>query len=413
MYPLFIARRLSLRGDGRKRTPAMAVATTAVALSVAVMLASVAIVTGFKNEITRRVVGFNSHITVTQASNDGNEGNIVALTPGLKSILDSCKYIKEYGLQISMPAIIKTPGDFKGVYMRGIDSQAMRNFMERNLVAGTLPRTDAPDSIPEVLISEIASRQLGLKAGDKTDLYFMSDDIRVRRMKIAGIYNTHFDTYDDLYVYGPLSLMRGLSGLHSDEGVALTIDTDDFGKVADYTEDLQQRLLNGVADGTVYRVYRVDNVLSQGANYFRWLSLLDMNVLVVLGLMTAVACVTLVSGMLIIILDKKRFIGLMKALGTPSGNLRQIFIYLAMKIALTGMAIGNVLMLGLLWLQHTYHVVPLDPEAYYIDFVPAELTWESIVILNVGVLAVTYLVLVLPSRFVGKISPAELIRGEE
>lgn len=411
-YPLFLARRLSLTSGGRKRTPATAVATAAVALSVAVMLASIAVVTGFKRQITDKVVGFNSHITLSVAPDDSSDGNLVTMTPGLASILDSKPYVAAYSLQASMPAILKTPGDFKGVYMRGINDPAVREFMKNNLVAGSLPDTTS-SADPGVLLSDIAVRQLGLKAGEKIDVYFMSDDIRVRRLPVTGVYNSHFDSYDNLYAYAPMSLIRELGGLRDDQGVSLLVTTGDFSNVEQYSADLQNSLMQGLADGTIYRLFQVDNAMHQGGNFFRWLSLLDMNVIVVLTLMTVVACVTLVSGMLIIILDKKRFIGLMKALGTPTRKLRKVFIYLAVRVALTGMLIGNVLMLALLFLQKLYHFIPLDADAYYIDFVPVEISWPAVVLLNIGVVVVVYLSLVLPSRFVGKISPAELIRGEE
>ncbi len=410
-YPLYIARRLSLSGKGRKRTPATAVATTAVALSVMVMLASIAIVTGFKSEITRRVTGFNSHITLT-AADATEEGNILRVSPALGAILEESPFIKEYGLQISMPAILKTPDDFKGVYVRTLPTLASREFMASNLTEGRMPDLSASADDSQLLISEMAARQLGLKAGDRIDTYFMSDEVRVRRLPISGVFNTHFESYDNIYIYAPLSLMRELSGLKSDEGVALMIETEDFGNVSENTAELQHQLVEAATSGALPTLFQTDNALSQGANYFRWLSLLDTNVAVVLGLMTAVACITLISGMLIIILDKKRFIGLMKALGTPARKLRRIFIFLALRVALVGMLAGNAIMLALLWLQYRFHLIPLDPEAYYIDFVPVQLNWLSIVVLNVAVFAIVYLSLVLPSRFVSRFSPAELLRSE-
>lgn len=407
-YTLFMARRLTLAGSGHKRTPATTVAIAAVALSVMVMLASLAIVTGFKNEIRDRVVGFNSHITLSVIP-DASDDIIVRVSPTLRSLLESKPFITEYGLQISMPAILKTPSDFKGIYVRALPTASAADFIASNLVEGRMPASEAEE---EILVSATAARQMGLKSGEKTDIYFMSDEVRVRRLTIAGIYDTHFDTYDNVYVYASLPILRELSGLKPDEGVSLSIYTDDFTRVAEYTTELQTTLTQATADGLLPKAYQTDNALNQGAGYFQWLSLLDTNVAVVIGLMTAVACITLISGMLIIILDKKRFIGLMKALGTPSRALRRIFMFLALRIALTGMVIGNVIMLGLLWLQHNYHFIPLDPDAYYIDFVPAEIRWQAVVALNIGVLIVVYAMLILPSRFVSRFSPAELLRGE-
>lgn len=175
---------------------------------------------------------------------------------------------------------------------------------------------------------------------------------------------------------------------------------------------LQQKLNEAVADGRIYRFYKTDNVLSQGIGYFSWLSLLDTNVVVVLVLMMIVGCITLISGMLIIIIEKKRFIGTMKALGAPTGKVRKVFVYLAVRIALWGILIGNLIMVTLLVVQEKTHIVPLDAESYYIDFVPVSLSPLHIVLLDVGVVVITYFVLILPSRFVARISPAETMRYE-
>lgn len=408
-YALYIARKLSLTGSGRKRTPATAVATAAVTLSIMVMLASVAIVTGFKNEITDRVVGFNSHMSLSVMPGNTGTDNIVRLSPTLCKILDETSDIKEYGPQVSMPAILKTPEDFKGIYVRNMPTSASREFMTSNIVSGHLPDHTASADDAEILVSDAAARQLGLKAGEKIDVYFMSDDVRVRRLKIAGIYNSHFDSYDNIYAFAPLSLLDELTGLTAEEGVAIAVETADLNRLEETTDQLRHILVEGSANGALPKLLHVENAKTQGSNFFRWLSLLDMNVLVVIALMTAVACITLISGMLIIILDKKQFIGLMKALGTPNRNLRKVFVYLAMRICLTGIVIGNGVMLILLWLQDKYHLIPLDPEAYYIDFVPAEISWTAVVVLNIGVIVLTYLTLMLPSRFVSRISPAELL----
>ncbi|MDE5875582.1 MAG: ABC transporter permease, partial [Muribaculaceae bacterium] len=381
-YPLFIARRLSLSSGGKRKAPAVAVAVAAVALSVAVMLASIAIVLGFKSEIREKVVGFNGHITLYASPLTQDEDNIITNIPSLRKILNEIPYITDYSLQAAIPAILKTSSDFKGIYLKGLNGELSTKFIEKNLEEGKLIDLNLGANKNKIYISRKAARQLKLKTGDKIDTYFISDDVRVRRLEIAGIFNTHFDQYDDLYVLGSLPLVQQLGQIGSDQGTFLCITTDNFNKISDYTLDLQKRLNKALAEGDLFRLYRTDNVLNQGAGFFSWLNLLDTNVVVVLILMMIVGCVTLVSGMLIIILEKKRFIGMMKALGAPTYQVRKIFIYLALRIAITGLVIGNVIMLTLLYLQSEKHFIPLDPESYYIDFVPVELTWQSILILN-------------------------------
>lgn len=414
-YPLFLARRLSLSSGGHKSSPAIKVAITAVALSIAVMLAAISIVLGFKREIREKVVGFNSHITLYSVAQSEGDDNLVSLTPSLVKLLDEEDYITDYSLEASIPAILKTQDNFKGVYLRSLSGKQINDFLTKNLEEGDLPdsRQPADSTSLQVVISRIAARQLNLKPGDKIDTYFISDDVRVRKLEITGIFNSHFDSYDDIYLYGSLGLIQELGGIGNHQGTTIQVQTNDFNNLEENTLRLQNRLMEALADGTVYKFYRADNALQQGAGYFRWLSLLDTNVIVILVLMTFVACITLISGMLIIILDKKRFIGLIRSLGARRSKVRSVFIYMALKVAITGMIIGNGLMLLLLYFQNRFHLIPLNPEAYYIDFVPVEFNWPLFGILNLGVAFIIYLSLILPSWFASGISPAETMRYEE
>ncbi|MDE6409885.1 MAG: FtsX-like permease family protein [Muribaculaceae bacterium] len=414
-FPLFLARRLSLSSGGRKSSPAIKVAITAVALSIGVMLAAIAIVLGFKREIRDKVVGFNSHITLYSVVRSEGDDNLVSLTPSLVKLLDEEDYITDYSLEASIPAILKTKDNFKGVYLRSLSGKQTTDFLSRNLEEGKLPDSRIPEDSTklQVVISRIAARQLNLKPGDRIETYFISDDVRVRKLEVTGIFNSHFDSYDDIYLYGNIALIQELGGIDRHQGTTIQIQTDNFDNLEDYTLRLQNRLMEALADGTVYKFYRADNALQQGAGYFRWLSLLDTNVIVVLVLMTFVACITLISGMLIIILDKKRFIGLLRSLGARRSKVRSVFVYMALRIAITGMIIGNGLMLILLYCQDRYHLLPLNAEAYYIDFVPVEFNWPLFGILNAGVALIIYLALILPSWFASGISPAETMRYEE
>lgn len=411
-YPLFIARRLSLSSSGKRQAPAVAVAVAAVALSVAVMIASVCIVLGFKQEIRNKLVGFNGHISLYASPLNPDDDNIVTLIPSLRQSLDSLSFIKEYSLQVAAPAILKTDTDFKGVYLKALSGDMTSGFLVENLDEGELPDFSDSGSNNKVVISRTAANQLGLKTGDKINTYFITDDIRVRKLEITGIFNTHFDQYDNVLAFGSPTMVRKIGELDDNQGTYLQIITDDFDKIQDYTYQIQTHLNRALADGQLFRHYKTENVINQGIGYFSWLELLDTNVVVVLILMMIVSCITLISGMLIIIIEKKRFIGMMKSLGAPTSKVRLVFVYLAIRIAILGMIIGNVVMIALMYLQDHTHFLHLDPESYYIDFVPVEMYWPGILFLNFGVIVVTYLVLILPSRFVAGISPAETLRSE-
>ncbi|MCM1490544.1 MAG: FtsX-like permease family protein [Muribaculum sp.] len=410
-YPLYLGCRLALGSDGRKSSPGVKVAIAAIALSVAVMAASIAIVLGFKNEITNKVVGFTSHIIMTVVPEEGNE-NLTTLSPTLKKILDEQPFIADYSLQVSLPTILKTPDDFKGVILKNLDDKATHDFIKSNLISGAMPDYSSDSTKLDIVISRMAASQLGLKQGDKVDCYFINDDVKVRRLRISAVYDSHFDAYDNLMVYGSRQLSDIFGGFKKTQGTSLLITTKDFQKLDESTEVLHKVLQKAYSEGLIYRQYNLENAHVGGANYFHWLAMLDTNVIVVLALMMIVGCVTLISGMLTIILDKKKFIGLMKALGAPSGKLRMVFVYLAMRVAITGMLIGNILIISLLWLQDKYHILRLDASSYYIDFVPVDMNWAAFAILNVGILVIIYLSLILPSRIIANITPAETLSTE-
>lgn len=411
-FSLFVARRLSLSSGGRKNSPAIRVSVVAVALSVAVMIASVAIVIGFKREIRSKIVGFNSHISLYAVPQSPADDNIFTLTPSLSKILDDQPYIKSYTLEASIPAILKTPSDFKGIYLRSLSGSDAVEFISENLEQGSVPDFSKEGNDDKIVISRAAARQLGLGVGDKIDTYFISDDVRVRRLTVAAVYNSHFDSYDDVMAYGSLPLIQKLVGISSSQGTGLQVRTDDFNRVDEYSRMLLSELNRATAEGQLFRQYRVDNALMQGAGYFQWLSLLDTNVSVILVLMTIVAVATLISGMLILILDKKSFIGVARAMGASIRQVRRVFVWLAVRVALTGMIAGNLVMIAFLWAQHKWHFIPLDPEAYYIDFVPVQLDLWWLLLLNAVCLLLIFLSLLLPSRFVAGISPAEAMRTE-
>ena len=408
-YPIYIARRLSLGNAGRGTSPAVTVAIIAVAISVAVMIASIAIVLGFKREIREKVVGFNGHISLYRMPMSEEDDNLISVTPFISQTIEEFPFVKEYNIQAALPTILKTSDDFKGVYMRGLQGETATNYISKNLEEGDIPDYNDEEERNKILISRIAANQLMLNVGDKIEAYFISDDIRVRKLEIAGIFNSHFDQYDDVLIFGAMPLVQQLGKIPEDTGTYIVIQTDNFDNIPDYTLALQERMNYAAASGETDAYYRTDNVMNQGRGFFGWLSLLDTNVVVIIILMMIVGCVTLVSGMLIIILERKKFIGLMRALGAPSSKIRNVFIYMAVKIAFIGILIGDILILLLLYFQQRYHFLQLDADSYYIDFVPVFLPPWIIFALDAGVIIVTYFVLVVPSRFVGKISPAETL----
>ncbi|MDE6272874.1 MAG: ABC transporter permease [Muribaculaceae bacterium] len=416
----FIARRLSLASEGRKLSPAVSVGIAAVALAVMVMACAIAIVGGFKREITAKVAGFNSHIMLTPMTGDqaaevasANEpSNLMSLTPSLKAILESQPYITDYSLQAAVPSIFKTSNDFKGAYLKSLTGENNLDFVSTSMISGTVPDYSKPDSKDKIVMSQSIASDLGLKAGDKIDTYFITDKILVRRLTIEGIYNSHFDAYDKTFAYGSLPIVQEIGNARANEATSISISVDDFSKVEEYAAELSAALIEAYQSGLIYRLYNVTTARQAGAGYFHWLNMLDTNVIVVLTLMTIVAVITLISGMLILMVDKIRVIALLAALGARRRLISRIFIRLAAKIALIGLAIGDILAIGLLFAQDKTHFIPLDPDSYYIDFVPVSISFADLAILNVAVLAIVWLSLLLPSRFAGKVAPAKTLARE-
>ena len=424
----FIARRLSISSAGNKMSPAVAVGIAAVALAITVMACAIAIVGGFKREITNKVAGFNSHITITPMieaedatkefyTSEGNAtsrepSNLLTLTPTLKSILDSRPYVTDYSLQAAVPAIFKTSSDFKGSYLKSLTGKDNLNFVESSMVSGKIPDYTKDEAHNDILISASIASDLGLKTGDRIDTYFITDKILVRKLRIAGIFNSHFEIFDDTYAFGSLPLVQELGNVSPTQATSIVVSTDNFSNIDQYAEDLTATLLNAYAEQRIYRLYNVTSARQSGMGYFHWLDMLDTNVIVVLTLMTIVAVITLISGMLILMVDKVRVIALLAALGASRQLISRIFIRLAAKIALIGLLIGDAISLCLLYAQKETHFMPLDPDSYYIDFVPVEISVPAILVLNIAIIAIIWVALILPSRFAGKVAPARTLARE-
>lgn len=412
----FLARRLSLSSEGHKSSPAIKVAIAAVALSVIVMMGAIAIVMGFRDEITAKVAGFNPHILLYPVRSDQpenpEESRLLTLTPSLRKIILSSTGVTDASIQVAIPAILKTSGDFKGVYLKSFTGKSLIDFISASIEEGKIPDYSDNGAGNQIIISRKVAEQLGLKAGQPIDTYFISDRLKVKRFKIAGIFNSHFDSYDDAYIFGDPSTVRELASLKESQGTSLSISVDDINDVDHYTNELNHKLLDAYASGYLYKLYSLENVKKSGAAYFQWLDMLNLNVVVILILMTIVACVTLGSGMLIMMVDKIRFIALMQALGATRKNIGKVFIYLAARIAGIGVIIGDVIAISILYIQQTTHFLPLDPDSYYIDFVPVKLAPLPILILNISVIAIIFILLWLPSRTAVKKFPAHTLSTE-
>lgn len=428
--PLYIARRQRFKPDDRRSlSPGIVIATAGIAISLIVMLFSIAIVTGFKHQIRDKIMGFDSQITLSPEGYLGAADSVsepaataITLSPELIDLLSSTLPERAtFRPSVKLPAIVKTDSDFRGLIMASLPPAAAgqaatpQSFVAQNIIEGEYPvaTADSPaEARNRVVLSRITASALGIGVGDRIDVHFFIDDkIKSRRLTVAAIYDSHFNDYDSRLAFAPLPTLQSVAHLSPDQASCIEIEGLDEEAIDATCGRLHDRLMQSAYQRALPLIH-VSSVHATGAIYFGWLQLLDTNVTVILILMALVAGFTLVSSTFIIILERVNMIGILKTLGMPNGAIRRIFFYLAQKIVILGLVIGNVVGIALLLLQQHFEIVKLDPEAYYLTTVPVELNLIAILALNVGVVAVASLMLLMPTAVISRISPARTVKYE-
>lgn len=405
---------LAMAGRLSLRAPGIPVAVAGIALSIAIMLLSIAIVSGFKLQIREKVTGFEHEVTIYPVDDYSVEhiNSGIQLTDSLETAIREVAPDAKINLELRQPAIFKTENDFEGIVIKGVGKNG-NDFIGSQIVEGEMPDwTGDFDNYPAVISSSTASA-LNLTPGDPIMAhFFIGDNLYSRKLNVAAIYNTHFGEYDKVYAFAPISMLQKLCRVDSITGSAVSIDN--IGGEPEETAHALRMELCAIHDSipTDAPQYRVDSINSTAAMYFNWLELLDTNVVVILILMGCVAGFTLISCLFIIVLERVRMIGLLKALGATDGMIRQIFIYMAGRLVGRGILIGNIVALGLLWVQHIWHVIPLDADAYYLNYVPVDINWLSVLSLDLGVIVISLILLVLPSHIISTLAPSETMRYE-
>ena len=404
----YIARRL-LKGDATKSAtvPIVKIAIVGIALGLCVMLLSLFIITGFKKEITEKLSGFTAHLNVQPyMPGSTGEGGVI---PGADTValeLKKVEGVKDAYGYIEKSAIFKSKEEIHGVVLKGVDAGYDATFFQRNLKEGKLPDYSAETTSNDILISRSVASMLGVGVGDRVTSHFVQEPPRARVFTVAGIYDTGFKEYDDVMVLVDERHLARLNGWK----------TGDVSKIALELNDVEQ--VNAIAEKVEDKIdelglyCEVRTLADEAPQIFDWLALLNMNVWVILILIVTVAGFNMVSGLLILILDKTTFIGIMKALGYKNVSLRKLFLYISAGLIARGMLWGNVLAFVLAGVQAAFNVVHLDPVTYYMDTVPINFSIGYVILLNLGVIAVTVLMLVIPTMLISKISPVKAIKFE-
>lgn len=409
---LHIARKLSLgKNNGRGTSTSVRISIAGVALSIAIMLLTIAITAGFKKEITERLLGFNSQITLTSYAFADLEAEPIDLT---SNIVDIVKIVCPEAVideAMQQPAMLKTTEDFAAVIFRAYNGTSHTSFISDNIIAGELP--DFSTAEDQIIISSHTASTLNLNPGDKiSTCFFVNGKMRLRNFTVAAIFSSGFSDYDTTVAYAPLSVIKKITGLEANQASTLEISGLDMSTLQQTAATLQQELNNAYYSCDINTPVRVTTVLQTGAQYFNWLSLLDTNVVVILIIMIAISAFTLIASLFILILERVNTIGVLKTLGAGNRLIQRTFILLDCRILLRGLLWGNVAGLLIIFIQHTWHILPLDPESYFISFVPVDLSLISIVLLNVGAIVASIFAMILPSTIITRMAPARTLRYE-
>ncbi len=428
--PYFLAKRIHFsKGDDSQRVspPAIRIAISGVAIGVAVMLITVGIVVGFKEEVRQKVIDFSGHLQMQAlVSNSTFELPPVCVSDTMLSFVTRKVEVERVERFVTKPAVIKTDDDFLSVVVKGVESEEVKGYGLR--VKGEEGEESEEDgeadewSDRDVILSKTIADKLNLKIGDQATFYFVQTDkdadpfalgaentkVKARKLTVKDIYETHFSEIDQQMVIGSLSLMQQVSGWDDDMYSAVSITLKDFDQMYDASLIINQmRLID--RQGVPLYVQTIDQL---NPTVFSWLALLDTNVWVILILIAAVAAFTMISGLLIIILERTQMIGILKAQGMDNRTLRKVFLWVALFLIGKGLLWGNLIGLVLCLVQWKWHIVKLDPTNYYLEWVPIHLSVPMIVLINAGTILITLLVLIGPSALVAKISPTKAIQSE-
>lgn len=411
---LFIARRIykgEKKNDKHVSSPAIKIAIAGIALGLAVMIVAVCIIVGFKKEIRGKVIGFGSHIQITAfETNVSYDHTPIAISDSLINILNSNPEIRHIQEFITKPGIIKTEDDFMGVVLKGVSESYDWDFFITNLLEGEIIDTHDTTGVNQAIISKSIADKLQLKKGDKFTCYFIQDPVRARRFDIIGIYETNFEDYDQLFILTDKEILGNLNEWEPDMASGIEVLVKDYDNLDLIAQDLffemasyKDRLGNSLYTRSIKDINPM---------IFNWLQLLDMNVWVIIILMLIVSGFTMISGLLIIILERTNMIGILKSMGANDFSIRKVFLYLSAFLIGRGMLWGNVIALIFCFVQDKFTILKLDPSTYYLTSVPIDINPFYIILLNAGTLLVSLLMMIGPSYLVAKITPAKSIMFE-
>lgn len=411
---LFIASRLyGTRKGGRKISrPAITIAQWGVSVGIIVMMLSLAIVVGFKNEVRKKIIGFGGHIQINCYEEKQNElPHIVVEKADIEQILAHGNNIAKAEVNIKKPGLLAVGEEFEGVVLKGIEEGVYdTSFFRENMLCGDIP--SSPDSVKGhwIVVSKAMADKTGCNIGDKISVYFMQNGgIKARRMTVTGIYETHLYEMDNLFALTGINTLRKLNDWEDNKVGCIEITVTDYEKIEETRCEIAP-FISAIAHRNNQELY-IQTIEELSPALFAWLGVLNRTVWVILILVLGIAGFTMVSGLLIIILERSNFIGILKAIGARNLSIRRIFIYYSCFIIGKGLLWGNIIAVALCLLQQHTGLIKLDPKIYYMSCVPIEFSWLMLP-LNIFMFLVSVAMLVVPSMLISKIAPSKAIKFE-
>ena len=403
---LFIAKRLynTKENNNNYTRPIIRIAILAIALSVAIMILSVFILSGFKNEISNKVFGFGGHINISKFNyNQSYENDPIFLNLDIFSKIESLDFVSSIHPFATKAGIIKESDEILGVVLKGVDKNYNWKFFDENLISGELPVFNDTTTSKNVIISKNISNKLKLDVGDDLVMYYVQKPTRVRKFKVIGIYNTGLAEFDEVVVIGDLKHIQKLNNWQGNQVGGYEVITNNVSNIELFSE---------IVDENIDYDLKALDIKQKYPQIFDWLRLQDFNVLIILILMLIVGGVNMITSLLIIILEKSRLIGILKAIGATNWNIRNVFIYNSLYIIFNGLLWGNLIALTFSICQNYFDLISLDENIYFMSFVPVKIELMSLFLINIGTFIICYLILVIPSVVISKISPAKSIKFE-
>jgi lipoprotein-releasing system permease protein len=401
--PLFIARRIKQPHQATFSATVTRVGVVSIALGVAVGIVAIAVLLGYKQTIRQKIFLFGSHIQVNKISlNQSLEESALPLHTLVYDRWRSLPNVAHCQAVAHKPCILKTPNEIQGALLKGVGRDYNWDFLEKYMVAGRRIAFSNSGHSNDILLSKSMATKLNLQVNQSVILYFVQDPPRARKLRVAGIYQTHVEEFDSQLILGDIALLQRLNNWSADSVGAYEYFVKDFEQIKATAQAIDNQL------DMAARV----QIITQNPSFrplFEWLSLLDTNTVVLLVLVLFVACFNIVSVLLVMVMERTPMVGLLKTLGSRNKQIRSIFWYIGLHLVLRGVVVGNVVGLGLCWLQKQFSLIPLNPVSYYTDTVPIYFNWFYVALLNAGVLLLVGLILFIPTLVVGHIQPIKAL----